>query len=131
MHLTVHHIGYLVKKISPAIQAFEALGYTLVSGPTNDTIRQVDICFLKNEEYQIELVSPNSPDSVTAGLVKRYKNSPYHICYLSKDLNADMEYLVSNGYTAIDTPTPAPALQNKKVVFLMNAYLGMIELLEQ
>ena len=38
--------------------------------------------------------------------------------------------LVQEGYTAIDVPTPAPALDGRRVVFLMNPFLGMIELLE-
>ena len=33
-------------------------------------------------------------------------------------------------YTSIDQPTPAPAIGNRRVVFLMNSRLGMIELLE-
>ena len=79
----------------------------------------------------VELVSPNAPDSVVSGLIKTYKNAPYHICYLCEDLDAQLESLAREGYLQIDEPTPAPAIGGRRVCFLMNPALGMIELLEQ
>ena len=79
--LKIHHIGYLVKKIEAAIRTFEALGYQLIQDTVYDDIRKVNICFLQKDEYCIELVSPVAEDSVVSGLMKKYKNCPYHICY--------------------------------------------------
>ena len=129
--LKVHHIGYLVKKMDAAIQSFENLGYHTIQGAVYDDIRKVNICFLDKDGYQIELVSPVSEDSVVSGLMKKYKNSPYHICYETENFDKDYKTLTENGFTAIDTPTPAPALKNREVVFLMHASMGMIELLRQ
>ncbi|MCM1121615.1 MAG: VOC family protein [Eubacterium sp.] len=128
--LKVHHIGYLVKKMSAAIRSFENLGYRIVQETVYDDIRKVDICFLEKDEYRIELVSPVSEDSVVYGLLKRYKNSPYHICYETGDFEKDYETLLSNGFLAIDEPTPAPALQDRKVIFLTSPSMGMIELIQ-
>lgn len=127
--LSVHHIGYLVKKIEKARQAFCSLGYVIEQDIVYDDIRKVNICFLVKDGYRIELVSPVSADSVAAGLLKKYKNSPYHICYQTDDLEASYAKLTSSGFLAIDTPTPAPALGGRNVVFLTHASLGMIELL--
>lgn len=129
LSLKVHHIGYLVKKMDKAIQGFNALGYQTQQAPIYDDIRKVHICFLQKDGYLIELVSPASTDSVVSGLMKKYKNSPYHICYEAGDFEQDYQMLLTNGFTAIDTPTPAPALQNRDVVFLMSPSVGMIELL--
>lgn len=129
--LKVHHIGYLVKKIDAAIQSFENLGYQTIQSAVYDDIRKVNICFLEKDGYQIELVSPVSEDSVVSGLMKKYKNSPYHICYETENFESDYQTLTENGFVSIDTPTPAPALQNREVVFLMNASMGMIELLRK
>lgn len=129
MTLKVHHIGYLVKKIDAAIDSFEKLGYRLIQDTVYDDIRRVDICFMEKDGYCIELVSPASEDSVVSGLMKKFKNSPYHICYETEDFEKDYMTLVSDGFIAIDTPTPAPALQGREVVFLSNASIGMIELL--
>ena len=127
--LKVHHIGYLVKKMDAAIQSFENLGYQTIQGTVYDDIRKVNICFLDKDGYQIELVSPVSEDSVVSGLMKKYKNSPYHICYETENFDRDYQTLTENGFISIDTPTPAPALQNREVVFLTHASMGMIELL--
>lgn len=128
--LKVHHIGYLVKKIDAAIRSFQSLGYRITQDTIYDDIRKVDICFLEKDGYRIELVSPASEDSVVSGLMKKYKNSPYHICYETENFEQDYMTLVSDGFTAIDTLTPAPALQNKEVVFLMSPFMGMIELIK-
>lgn len=127
--LKVHHIGYLVKKIEKAKQTFEALGYQTEQDVVRDNIRKVDICFLIKDGYRIELVSPVSEDSVVYGLLKKYKNSPYHICYETVDFNSDYEALRAEGFLPIDTPTPAPALSGRDVVFMSHASLGMIELI--
>lgn len=130
VNLKVHHIGYLVKKMDKAVQAFAALGYTVTQEVVYDSLRRVDICFMEKDGYTVELVSPAEAGSVVDGLLKKYKNSPYHICYESYDFDNDYNKLASGGYTAIDMPAPAPALQGCRVVFLLNAFLGMIELLE-
>ena len=127
--LTVHHIGYLVKKIEKAKDAFLSLGFQVEQDTLSYEIRKVDICFLIKDGYRIELVSPYAGDSVVSGLMKRYKNSPYHICYETADFEAAFADLTANGYIAIDTPTPAPALDGRDVVFLSSAVLGMIELI--
>ncbi len=127
--LTIHHIGYLVKKIDKAVQAFLALGYRIEQDAVYDDIRKVTICFLVKDGYRIELVSPASEDSVVAGLMKKYKNCPYHICYEASDFDADYAWLTANGFIAIDSPTPAPALGGREVVFLNSAVIGIIELL--
>lgn len=129
--LEVHHIGYLVKKMDVAILSFKNLGYQVTQDTVYDDIRKVYICFVEKDGYCVELVSPASEDSVVSGLLKKYKNSPYHICYQTENFDADYQALLSNGFISIDTPTPAPALQNRDVVFLTNASMGMIELLRK
>ena len=76
--MNIHHIGYLVKKGPKAQAAFEALGYIAEGEWTHDEIRKVDILFLQKDGYRIELVSPYAPDSVVSGLIRTYKNAPYH-----------------------------------------------------
>ena len=127
--LSVHHIGYLVKKIEKATRTFLALGYRMEQEIVHDAFRKVNICFLVKDGCHIELVSPAAEDSVVSGLMKKYKNSPYHICYQTEDFDAAFTELTAGGFIAIDTPTPAPALGGRDVVFLTNADIGMIELI--
>ena len=129
--MRIHHIGYLVKKLEKAAEEFEKLGYVRLGDVTDDTYRKVDILFLEKDGYAVELVSPNAPDSVVAGLLKTYTNAPYHICYVCEDLDGELERLTGSGYVQIDSPVPAPAIGGRRVCFLMNRFAGMIELLEK
>lgn len=133
INLKIHHIGYLVKKIDKAIRGFEELGFEIEKSAATDHIRNVEIAFLIKDGYRIELVSPINEESVVYNLMKKYKNSPYHICYESnkESFDQDIESLTNQGYVAIDTPTEAPCINGRRVVFLMNSSLGMIELLER
>lgn len=125
----IHHIGYLVKKIESAKQTFEALGYRQEQDTVYDSDRDVNICFLQKDGYRIELVSPVSEHSVVAGLLKKYKNCPYHICYEVEDYESASAALSAAGFLAIDTPTEAPALGGCKVAFFSSPAIGMVELL--
>ena len=129
--LTVHHIGYLVKNIEKATAQFESLGYSIINEKCYDDYRKVDIVFLEKDGYTIELVSPVSEESVVWGLMGRYKNSPYHICYEAEDITAAADMLTSQGFVAIDNPTPAPAIDGRKVQFLQGRFIGMIELVQK
>ena len=128
--LKIHHIGYLVKKLDAAILSFENLGYQITQDTVYDDIRQVNICFLEKDGYRIELVCPVSDKSVVYGLLRKYKNCPYHICYEAADFEKDFDALRAEGFLPIDTLTPAPALSGREVVFMTHAALGMIELIK-
>ena len=128
--LKIHHIGYLVKKLDAAILSFKNLGYQITQDTVYDDIRQVDICFLERDGYRIELVCPVSDKSVVYGLLRKYKNCPYHICYETADFERDFDALRAEGFLPIDTLTPAPALTGREVVFMSHAALGMIELIK-
>lgn len=128
--MKIHHIGYLVKDIKKAISRFEDLGFAVTSEVFSDATRGVDICFLGRDGYRIELVSPNRPDSDVAGLRKKIGNTPYHICYEVENLEAAIEDLRSKKYVVTKAPEAAVAFGGKRVCFLVNAQIGLIELLE-
>ncbi len=98
---------------------------------THDTMRLVDICFMQLDGYTIELVSPYDSDSVVYSMVKKYRNMPYHICYEADDFWEGIKHLELNGFTRMDEPCPAPAIGGRKVCFLMNARMGIVEILEK
>jgi len=128
--LKVHHIGYLVKKISKAEKDFAALGFECIASVVYDPLRDADISFWEKDGYCVELVSPKSEKSIVYDLLKKFKNMPYHICYSSTDMNSDIEELREKGYMVLDEPMEAVAIEGRKVCFLFSANSGMIELLE-
>jgi len=129
--MTPHHIGYLVKNIDKATAEFLKLGYSIIKEKCRDDYRKVDITFLDNNSYCVELISPICEESVVSGLMPKYKNSPYHICYEADSLEVAAEELTANGFTAIDEATPAPAIDGRKVQFFVNRFMGMIEVVEK
>lgn len=128
--MKINHVGYLVKNLQKTKTEFEKLGYHPVSNDTHDTIRLVDICFMERDGYVIELVSPYNKQSVVAGLLKRYKNTPYHICYETSAFDNEVDRFIYNGYVKMEEPLPAPAFEYRRVVFLFNSQVGIIELLD-
>lgn len=127
--MKINHIGYLVKNFIEAKTEFELLGYK-ASKDTHDTLRLIDICFMERDGHVIELVSPYDEKSVVSGMMKKYKNAPYHICYETEDFDNDVNRLIEHGYMKVDEPLPAPAFGDKRVIFLINHYIGIIELLD-
>ena len=132
--MKVHHIGYLVDNIENAISEFERLGFSRVGEVTEDSSRGIFIVFLDNDGVIIELIQPVNEMSPVYGLRKKYRNSPYHICYETHDLHGEIERMANSkngGYTVVQPPTPAPAIPGcPNVAFLMSRYIGMVELVE-
>jgi methylmalonyl-CoA/ethylmalonyl-CoA epimerase len=126
----VHHIGYLVKHLPRAREGFLRLGYEDASAVIRDSLRRVDLLFMKKDGYTIELVTPAGSDSSVTGLLLRYRNAPYHLCYETDAFDEELAGLEASGFTRIDGPAPAPAFGGRRAVFLMSPAVGMTELLE-
>lgn len=129
--MRVHHIGYLVKQMDPAIHLHEGLGYHIEQGTQYDPYRKINICFLHNENTRVELIEPVSEQSLVAGVSKRLGIGPYHICYQVPNLSEAIRELQEKRYVVVATAAPAVALKNRPVAFMFHAKVGLIELLEE
>ena len=128
--MRIHHVGYLTKSISKAEAAFAALGYGIERPVKYDPIRQINISFMVNDGYRVELIEPDSKESPMYPLLKKYKNTPYHFCYITEDLDKEIENLKEIGYMVIQEPETAPCIDDKRVCFLVHRDMGIIELVE-
>lgn len=130
-NMKINHIGYAVKRIDRALTSFEKLGFTF-EPIIDDTDRNIKIAFGEKDGYRIELVCPLDKEKVSP--VDSYLNSigstPYHICYSSNDLDAEVDNLKKQGLKVIIEPKKAVAFQGRRVVFLMNLGFGLIEIVE-
>ena len=63
-------------------------------------------------------------------LLKRYKNSPYHMCFETEDLDAALKDLEAKGFRMFIDRQTAPCLDGRDVIFLMHPDIGMVEILE-
>ncbi|WP_281071320.1 VOC family protein [Succinivibrio dextrinosolvens] len=127
----IHHVGYLVDNIGLSRKNFESLGFKTSLSVCYDEIRQIDILFMNRGDFCIELICPREGSDIKR-LQKKYKNSPYHICFEVESIDYSIEKLKEDGYLVFSKSTPAPAISSTaKVVFLFHTNLGIIELLEQ
>ena len=129
--MEIDHIGYAVKRIERAIASFEALGFSF-EPVIEDADRNVRLAFGANGGTVIELVSPLDkalPSPVDAFLA-RIGPAPYHICYRTKDLDAELERLQGQGFRAVIPPAPAVAFGGRRVVFLTGLHTGLLEMVE-
>ena len=129
--MKIHHIGYAVKNLEDSIKEFEKLGYKRMKNKVIDKKRKVIIQFVENGEYIVELIAPLNEESPISNILKNKGNSPYHICYETDMVKNKIEELSNSGFIIITELYEAPAIDDKRVVFLYKRNVGLIELLEE
>ena len=129
--MKIDHIGYAVKNIDEARKNFELLGFAFEK-KIKDIDRCIYIQFGNNDGYRVELIMPiENCQSPVDGQLKRNGPSPYHICFISDNIEQDIQRLLALQFKIIIPLANAIAFNNKKVVFMMNKYLGIIEIVEK
>ncbi len=129
--MKIHHVGYLVKNLEKAQSQFESMGYRSEGIPVYDGYRGIDVIFLKKEGYRIELVCPRNGDSIVSSLCKKLGNTPYHICYEVDDIEQSVQELAKLRFVVWEQPHEAPAIDGRRIVFLISSQIGLIELVEK
>lgn len=128
--MKIHHVGYLCKNIEKSVEHFKALEFVPEGSVVYDANRDIDILFMTNGDYRIELVAPKTKESVVYDTFKKLGTTPYHICYCCENIKAKQKELSEQGYTTISDIAPAPAINGSDVCFMLNARVGIIELVE-
>ena len=130
--MKIDHIGYAVKKIERAKTSFEKLGYQF-EDLIEDSDRNIAILFGEKDGYRIELVSPldKGKESPVDSFLSKIGPTPYHICYRSDRFDDELEQLQKQGFKMTIPPAPAIAFGGKRVAFLMNLGLGLMEIVEE
>ena len=127
--MRIDHIGYAVKNIDKARKGMEALGYTF--DPTiEDKERNIFIAFGELDGYRVELVAPMGESSPVDMYLSKIGPTPYHICYRSSAIEADIEKLKAGRFKVSVPLAPAIAFNNKRVVFLYSLSVGLVEIVE-
>lgn len=130
--MKIDHIGYAVKNIDKARKSMEALGYTFQDTVT-DTDRNIYIAFGEADGYRVELIAPMQGEggSPVDAYLDKIGPTPYHICYKSSDIEADIEGLRKSRFKVQVPLASAVAFGGKRVVFLNSLSLGLIEIVEE
>jgi methylmalonyl-CoA/ethylmalonyl-CoA epimerase len=130
--MKVHHYGLATKSIEKSIKPFLVLGYKTCSEIIFDPLQGVKLLFLKNEnDHLIELVEPAHEENPVSKILYKLGTSLYHICYEVDDLKMKIDELKKLRFVQVISPTPAIAFKGRKICFLYNPSLGLIELLEK
>jgi methylmalonyl-CoA/ethylmalonyl-CoA epimerase len=127
-----HHCGVAVRDLESATQNLcNLFGYELTSGPFEDPIQKVSVCFLSRGQGDpaLELVAPLGPDSpITRTLAKG--GGAYHVCYEVPDIDAAVSYLTGQGAFLLSGPVPAVAFQMRKIAWFMTTAKLLVELVQ-
>lgn len=132
--MKIHHIGYAVKNINKAINEFIELGYCKIGNTIEDENRNVLIQFMEKDAYCIELISQYKLEkkSPVDQILKKNKGAtPYHLCYEVEEIGDKIQEFCSKGYILIEKESEAKAIDYRKVAFLYNINIGIIELVEK
>jgi|ADurb_Gly_02_Slu_FD_contig_41_967363_length_788_multi_3_in_0_out_0_1 methylmalonyl-CoA/ethylmalonyl-CoA epimerase len=128
--MKMHHIAIATHCIDSVLLKYQYLGYS-IGELIQDTKRNVQICFIKNGDFTLELVEPLSDNSPVSAILKNsVQDSLYHICYSVENIEKTIENLEKQGYLKISSLDFAPAIHNRRVVFMFEKDLGLIELVE-
>ncbi len=109
-------------------------GYQLLSGPFDDPIQRVSVCFLGRGiagDISIELVAPLGDDSPVHRTLMKWGNSAYHACYEVPDLDQALAHLAANGCVIVSKPVPAVAFGNRRIAWLYTPARQLIEAVER
>lgn len=131
----MHHIGYAVNNMSSSIKMMKRIGYSQLSEMVTDRQRNVMITFMRNKSTGelVELVAPLNENAPVYNICNKWKGvaAPYHICYEVDDIEDAIRKLKLRKIILTEKPSPAPAIENRRVAFLFQKGIGMIELLEK
>ena len=134
--MVVDHIGYVVRDIEKARHEFGVLGYEF-EDLIEDFDRNIYILFGDNGNIRIELIQTMNTEksSPVREILRKNGPTPYHICYKTDDMEADIQKLKFQKWLLINPPRLAVAFAKEgggvKVAFLMHRQIGMIELVEK
>lgn len=130
-----HHLGVAVTDIEQSIREYGRWGWIIDGQIIDDKERDVRLAFLKNvfSDDVIELVSPINTEAPVSNTLRMMKNvsTPYHICYEVDDIEKMITILKGYRYVLTEKANPACAFSSRKVAFMLNKDVGLIELLEK
>ncbi len=108
-------------------------GYELLSGPFDDPIQNVRVCFVGTAvgEFTVELVAP-LPGATRTPIdrILEKGNTGYHVCYEVDDIEQTLERYTSAGCALISGPVPAVAFESRRIAWVLTPTRNLVELLE-
>jgi methylmalonyl-CoA/ethylmalonyl-CoA epimerase len=131
MRMKLHHYGLATQNLTRTAELFRSLGYH-VNEPVFDPIQRVEACFASlTSECPIELICDSGAGGPTSGFISKVGSGLYHICYEVGDMEETIELLRRKHFLLKQKPVEATAFGGKRIAWLYNRDIGLIELLER
>lgn len=132
MNLRFKHLGVAVPDLGKALPVYQdILGYRLTSGPFDDPIQRVSVCFIASGEEgpELELISALTADSPVRKILSS-GGGAYHLCYETVQLDDAVAELSAKGCVVVSDPMPAVAFSGRRIVWLYTPTRQLLELVE-
>lgn len=133
MELKFKHLGVAVPDLQKALLVYrDLLGYQLASGPFDDPIQKVSVCFLRpaQEGPELELVAPLAADSPVRKILGS-GGGAYHLCYEAEPFDDALRELSGKGCVTVSEPVPAVAFGGRRIAWLYTPTRQLLELVER
>ena len=126
-----HHIGYAVNSIETTAEYYVHASW-LLSNIQIDEAQNARIAFLSKPDMPlIELIAPVDENSPVIKTLEKVGVSTYHVCYEVDNIDMAVYDLRKQKYIPLFNPVKAIALDNKKICYLYNKNVGLIEVVER
>lgn len=130
-NIKFHHFGVACRDIDKTAGEYSVLGYSK-GEIVFDPLQNINICFLSHPAMPlVELLSPVNGNSPVVQILEKNGVTPYHACYVVDNLEDAIKKFKRRRYVIVSTPKEACAIGNRRVAFLYNADMGLIELVEK
>lgn len=132
--LRFHHLGLAVRRSRDATQFLGALGYEIPE-PIYDPQQNVNLVMCRHSGAMpdVEIIYPAATRSPADAWINLHPDGlVYHVCYVTDDLNATLNWMTEQGIRAVcmSPPTPAVLFGGCPVAFYNIVGMGLCEIIE-
>ncbi len=134
MLLKFSHIGIAVPNMEQALLSYkEIFGYDKLSGPYDDPIQKVSVCFVGTGvpgDIPVELVAPLGDDSPVNKMLSKGIGA-YHSCYEVDQIEETLAYVRAKGCIIVSNPVPAVAFEGCRIAWFYTPTRQLVEVVER
>ena len=130
--MRLHHIAYVTQNVEEkATKLANLLGFQMAGPPMIDEVQRVRAQFMKmGDGGLLELLEPYGEKSPVQRHLQK-GGGLYHLCFEVNDLDVTLQRLRDSGDAiVVCEPVPAPAIDNRRVAFVVTTDRDLIEFVE-